>query len=149
MVTVRQLMNAKGSQDTHSVGPEDTVYTALQLMAEKNISAVVVSQGDQLVGIFTERDHLRKISLKDRSPRETQLQQIMSREMITVAPSFSLETCMELMHEHHIRHLPVVEDGRLVGVVSMRDVVDAILSTQQNRIQFLESTLTGTEYPKA
>lgn len=148
MYTVRQLMNEKADQTTFSVSPNDSVFKALQLMAEKDISAVVVHDGAQAQGIFTERDLLRKVILKNRSPRETKISELMSRDVITVGPSTSLETCMELMHEHRIRHLPIVEEGRLVGMVSMRDVVDAILASKEHRIHYLETTLSGQEYPK-
>jgi CBS domain-containing protein len=148
MYTVRQLMQAKGDQQPYSVAPTDTVYRALELMADKNIGAVLVREKDEILGIFTERDYLRKVILKGRSSRDTQIQEIMSTDMITVSPSFSLEACMQLMQEHYIRHLPVLEDGRLVGLVSMRDVVNAVLTHKENRIEFLESYIMGREYRK-
>jgi len=148
MYTVRQLMQAKSYQQPYSVAPTDTVFRALELMADKNIGAVLVRDKEQILGIFTERDYLRKVILKGRSSRETAIQEIMSTDMITVSPSFSLEACMELMQQHHIRHLPVLEDDRLVGMVSMRDVVSAILAHKENRIEFLESYIMGREYRK-
>ncbi len=146
MYTVRQLMQAKSNQQTYSVAPTDTVFRALELMADKNIGAVLVRDKEEILGIFTERDYLRNIVLKGRSSRETAIREIMSTDMVTVGPSFSLEACMELMQEHHIRHLPVMEDGRLAGIISMRDVVSAILAHKENRIEFLESYIMGREY---
>jgi CBS domain-containing protein len=148
MYTVRHLMQAKSDQQAYAVPATETVYYALEVMADKNIGAVLVREKDEIVGIFTERDYVRKVVLQGRSSRDTPIKELMTTEMITVGPSFSLEACMELMQEHYIRHLPVMEEGRLVGMVSMRDVVSAILAHKENRIEFLESYIMGREYRK-
>ncbi|MFM8319658.1 MAG: CBS domain-containing protein [Chloroflexota bacterium] len=148
MVTVRQLMKSKSNQKTYSVLPADTVYKALQVMAEHNIGAVLVREKDQILGIFTERDYLRKVILKGRSSNDTQIQEIMTTEMIMVNPDTTLEDCMELMHNHYIRHLPVLESEQVTGMVSMRDVIEAILTHKQKRIEFLEDYIMGREYRK-
>jgi CBS domain-containing protein len=148
MYTVRHLMQAKSNQQAEVVSATDTVYRALEVMADKNIGAVLVRDKDEIVGIFTERDYVRKVVLQGRTSRDTQVQELMSTDMITVGPSFSLEACMELMQEHYIRHLPVLEDGHIICMISMRDVVAAILAHKENRIEFLESYIMGREYRK-
>lgn len=148
MYTVRHLMQAKSNQPAYSVAATDSVYQALELMAGKNIGAVLVREKDDFVGIFTERDYVRKGILQGRLSRETSVGDVMTTAMVTVAPSFSLEACMELMQEHWIRHLPVMEEGKITGVISMRDVVAAILALKDNRIEFLESYIMGREYQR-
>jgi CBS domain-containing protein len=147
MITVKQLMQAKQSTGTISVAPKDTVYRALEVMAEANTGAVLVVEDDQMVGIFTERDYARKVVLKGRASLETPVEEIMSTSMITIQPEQSLEECMALMSKFHIRHLPVLEKGRLAGVVSMRDVVDALISSKDNLIKDLEDYILGKGYP--
>ncbi|HEX7976614.1 MAG TPA: CBS domain-containing protein [Anaerolineales bacterium] len=120
MFTVRQLMQEKGDIGTYSIAPQATVYEALMLMADKNVGAIAVVDRGQMVGIFTERDYARKIVLKGKTSLETPLKDIMTSETITVLPETTLEECMALMTEWHIRHLPIMADGRLVGMVSMR-----------------------------
>jgi CBS domain-containing protein len=145
MITVKDLLN-RSSGSTVLVSPTDTVYRALQLMAENNVGAVMICEENQMQGIFTERDYCRKIILMGRSSLNTPIQDIMTKKMITVKPQQSLEECMELMTRYHIRHLPVEEDDKLVGVVSMRDVMDTIISTKQSRIDQLESYILGNDY---
>lgn len=145
MITVKDLLN-RSSGSTVLVSPTDTVYRALQLMAENNVGAVMICEENQMQGIFTERDYCRKIILMGRSSLNTPIQDIMTKKMITVKPQQSLEECMELMTRYHIRHLPVEEDEKLVGVVSMRDVMDTIISTKQSRIDQLESYILGNDY---
>ncbi len=146
MYTVRHLMQAKSNQPAYSVTVTDSVYQALELMAEKNIGAVLVQDQGHFVGIFTERDYVRKGVLQGRLSRATPVSDMMTTDMVTVEPSFSLETCMELMQEHWIRHLPVMEAGKIIGIISMRDVVAAILALKDNRIELLESYIMGREY---
>lgn len=145
MITVKDLLN-RSSGPTVLVSPTDTVYRALQLMAENNVGAVMICEENQMQGIFTERDYCRKIILMGRSSLNTPIQDIMTKKMITVKPEQSLEECMELMTRYHIRHLPVQEDEKLVGVVSMRDVMDMIISSKQSRIDQLESYILGNDY---
>lgn len=148
MFTVRQLMQEKGDIGTYSIAPQATVYEALMLMADKNVGAIAVVDRGQMVGIFTERDYARKIVLKGKTSLETPLKDIMTSETITVLPETTLEECMALMTEWHIRHLPIMADGRLVGMVSMRDVVQAILSKKDSTIENLENYILGEGYGK-
>jgi CBS domain-containing protein len=145
MITVKDLLN-RSSGPTVLVSPTDTVYRALQLMAENNVGAVMICEENQMMGIFTERDYCRKIILMGRSSLNTPIQDIMTKKMITVKPEQSLEECMELMTRYHIRHLPVQEEEKLVGVVSMRDVMEMIISSKQSRIDQLESYILGNDY---
>lgn len=145
MITVKDLLNSS-SGPTVLVSPTDTVYRALQLMAENNVGAVMICEENQMQGIFTERDYCRKIILMGRSSLNTPIQDIMTKKMITVKPEQSLKECMELMTRYHIRHLPVQEDEKLVGVVSMRDVMEMIISSKQSRIDQLESYILGNDY---
>lgn len=145
MITVKDLLK-KGVSSTVVVTPTDTVYRALQLMAENNVGAVMVSDGGRMVGIFTERDYCRKIILMGRSSLNTPIQEIMTQKMISVRPDQTLEECLELMTKYHIRHLPAQEGEKLVGIVSMRDVMELIISIKQDRIERLESYILGTDY---
>lgn len=148
MVTVKQLLQAKSDSETYSISPEASVFEALQLMAEKNVGAVMVVEKGQMVGIFTERDYARKIVLKGKCSLETPLSEIMTSEMITVHPEQNLEDCMSLMTQYHIRHLPIMDNGRLVGMVSMRDLVEALLSKKDSTIENLENYILGQGYGK-
>jgi CBS domain-containing protein len=145
MITVKDLMKSD-INSTIVVAPTDTVYCALQLMAENNIGAVIVVDGGQMVGIFTERDYCRKIILMGRSSLNTPINEIMTKKMISVQPNQPMEECLELMTKYHIRHLPVQDGERLVGMVSMRDVMEALLATKEDRIERLENYILGTDY---
>lgn len=146
MITVKQLMQAKAEAGNHVVAPNDTVYHALEVMAEKNVGAVLVCNGEQMVGIFSERDYARKIILLGRCSLDTLVEDIMTKDMVTVNPEATVEDCMALMTKYHFRHLPVMEQGRLVGMVSMRDVVEVIISSKQNTIENLENYILGRDY---
>ncbi len=149
MLTVKQLLQLKRDESTYSVSPQASVYDALKLMAEKNVGAVmVVDENNQMIGIFTERDYARKIVLKGKTSLETPIYEIMTSEMITVNPEQTLEECMNLMTKWHIRHLPIMENGRLSGMVSMRDVVEVLLSTKEGTIASLENYILGEGYGK-
>jgi CBS domain-containing protein len=139
MTTVRQML--AGKTNVHSVRPEDTIYDALQLMAEKNIGAVVVLSGQEMRGIFSERDYARKVILLGKTSRTTPVGEIMTTDVISVEPDWTADQCMALMTDKHIRHLPVVENGRLVGVVSIGDAVRAVVEEQQFTIKSLEKYL--------
>jgi len=142
MTNVRHILQEKGGQ-LWSVSPETIVFDALQLMAEKNCGALVVLEGDRLVGIFSERDYARKIILKGRKSRETTVSEIMSTEVTSVHPSQSVDECMSLMTEKRIRHLPVLDQDKLLGVISIGDVVKAVISEREFTIKQLENYITG------
>ncbi len=140
--TIRQLLNKKGNQ-VWAIAPDATVYQALELMAEKDIGAVLVMEGDQLQGIFSERDYARRCILHNRKSKETLVKDLMTANVITIAPSASIDDAMALMTKHHIRHLPVVENDKVVGVISIGDVVKAVIENQEHLISHLEGYITG------
>ena len=142
MVTVRQILKNKNSQ-IWSTQPEATVYSALQLMAEKGIGALLVLADGNLVGIFSERDYARKVILRGKSSVETPVSEIMTPGVITVRLDQTIGECMTLMTEKRFRHLPVVEGDRVVGVISIGDVVKAIISDQEFMIKQLEIYISG------
>lgn len=140
--TVGQLLEAKGLE-VWTISPEASVLDALNLLADKNIGAVVVVQDDKVCGILSERDYARKIRLLDRDSRETSVREIMTPNVRTVMRSQDVFDCMEMMTDYRIRHLPVVEDDRLVGVVSVGDVVKAVMAEQAFLIEQLHQYITG------
>ena len=142
MMTVRQILKNKGSQ-VWSTEPQVTVYAALQLMAEKDIGALLVLADGKLVGIFSERDYARKVILHGKSSAETRVSEIMTSDVVTVGPDQTIGECMALMTEKRFRHLPVVEGDQVLGVISIGDVVKAIISNQQFVITQLEGYITG------
>ncbi len=142
MTNVRHILQEKGG-GLWSVTPETIVFDALQLMAEKNCGALVVLEGDKLVGIFSERDYARKIILKGRKSRETTVSEIMSTVITSVNPGQSVDECMSLMTEKRIRHLPVLDQDKLVGVISIGDVVKAVIAEREFTIKQLENYITG------
>jgi len=135
---VRHLLDRKGPA-IYSVKPDDPVLEAIRVMAERHVGALVVMDGARLVGIVSERDYARKIILKGRSSADTPVSQIMSSPVRTVVPESSVQECMELMTEHRVRHLPVLESGRVIGVVSIGDLVKEVIRDQQETIEQLES----------
>ena len=137
--TVRQML--VGRSDLYSVTQQDTIYDALRLMADKNIGAVLVLSGQEIIGIFSERDYARKVILLGKASKETPVGEVMSTGVVCVDPHWTAEECMALMTEKHIRHLPVVEDGRVLGVISIGDAVRAIVDEQQFTIKALERYL--------
>ncbi len=145
MKLVRDILQTKG-YDVWSVSPDAMVYEALQVMADKNIGAVVVLEDGEVVGIFSERDYARKVILEGRSSLNTPVREIMTSKVYYVHPGQSLEECMALMTEKHIRHLPVLENDRLIGIISIGDVVKAIISDQKVTIQQLENYILGRGY---
>jgi CBS domain-containing protein len=140
--TVAQVLSDKG-RDVWTVGPSQTVYEALEIMADKGVGALVVVEGDELVGILSERDYARKVILLDRGSRDTLVSEIMTAKVQCVTPAQTTGECMALMTDQRIRHLPVLEDGRLAGVVSIGDVVRAVISEQQFMIEQLEQYITS------
>lgn len=141
--SVNQLLTTKG-RHVWSVTADTPVYDALTLMADKNIGALLVLQDGRLRGIFSERDYARKVILKGKSSRDTPVERIMSCEVVSVHPEQSIGECMELMSDRHIRHLPVLEGDQVIGMVSIGDVVKAIISDQEFMIQQLENYITGS-----
>ncbi|HWQ13356.1 MAG TPA: CBS domain-containing protein [Roseiflexaceae bacterium] len=141
MCTVRHLLNIKGNE-VWTVTPETSVFDALKLMADKNIGAVVVMDGEQVAGIMTERDYARKVILQSKTSKETQVREIMTPAVLYVHPEQHIEECMAIMDAKRIRHLLVLEEGRLVGMVSMRDVVKQIIDEREFLIDQLEHYIT-------
>jgi CBS domain-containing protein len=142
MTIVRQVLQRK-PPGVWTVSPGATVYEALTLMAQMNIGAVLVIEDGALVGIFSERDYARKVILMGRSSRDTTVGELMSHPVVSVNPDIPIEACMALMTERHFRHLPVVKEGRLIGVVSIGDIGKAIIADQKIAIRDLESYITG------
>lgn len=142
MKTVREVLKEKG-HDVWSIGPDASVYDALRLMAEKEIGALIVMQDGKPVGLISERDYARKLVLEGRTSRETPVRDVMTARVMGVRPSQTVEECMALMTDKRIRHLPVTDDGRLLGVVSIGDLVKAIISEQQFIIEQLENYISG------
>ena len=140
--TVRQLINRKGNA-VWSTQPDATVFEALSLMAEKGIGAILVFEDHNLVGIFSERDYARKVILKGRSSSNTAVGEIMTKKVLVVNPNQSMNECMALMTDKHIRHLPVMEDNSVIGIISIGDVVKEIISEQEFVINQLEHYITG------
>jgi CBS domain-containing protein len=143
MTSVAQLLKSKPSEGVVTIAAEDSVYNAIKLMAEKQIGALVVTEGDTIAGIITERDYARKVVLMDRSSKATPVRDIMSKAVRFVHLEQTTEDCMALMTERRMRHLPVIDQGRLVGMVSIGDLVKNIIAEQQFTIQQLEFYITG------
>ncbi|MCI0399703.1 MAG: CBS domain-containing protein [Gammaproteobacteria bacterium] len=141
--TARQLLELTGYQIC-SISPDATVFDAIKLMSEKQVGALLVMEADKLVGIISERDYTRKIVLNNRSSRTTQVREIMTENVVGVRPEQTIEECLVLMSEHHIRHLPVTEDGKPIGVLSVMDVVKDIISAKEFIIQQLENYIVGS-----
>jgi CBS domain-containing protein len=139
--TVRQML--RGKTEVYSVKPDDTVYDALGLMAEKNVGALPVLAGEEIEGIFSERDYARKVILVGKTSRDTRVREIMTREVIRIGPEWTADQCMALMTDKRVRHLPVVDRDRLVGIISIGDVVRAVVEEQQFTISTLERYITS------
>ena len=143
-MTVNQILSVKGN-DVHSIVSTITVYEALKVMGEKNVGAVLVIEDNILQGILSERDYARKIVLRNKASKDTLVHEIMERNMITVKPTDNLDYCMELMSTRRIRHLPVVDNKAVLGVISIGDVVKSIIEVQKETIQHLDSYISGTK----
>lgn len=141
-VTVQQILEGKGGS-THSVSPDSTVLQALELMAHKNISAVLVMEGQRLVGIFTERDYARKVVLRGLASKDTRVGDLMTQNILTISPTHSVDDCMNIMTNNHVRHLPVVSGGTIVGIISIGDAVKAVIEQQQATIDQLSGYIAG------
>lgn len=145
MGTVADILDVKGRL-VHAIGPRDTVYSAVVKMNEVRAGALVVMDGEALVGIVSERDYTRRVILLGRASKDTPVADIMTAEVISVEPATSLSECLHIVARHNIRHLPVVQAGRVVGVVSIGDLVRAVLAQQVETIQSLKSFI-GSDYP--
>ncbi len=143
MEFVSQFLEKKG-HDVWWVAPETTVFDALQLMANKKVGALLVLEEDSLVGVFSERDYARKVILKGKSSKDTPVRDIMSTKIVCVAPNQSTEECMSLMTEKRVRHLPVMNGENLIGIISIGDVVKAVIADREDIIEQLEHYITGT-----
>ena len=142
MKLVSELLRAK-EREIWSVRPDSSVLEALNLMADKNVGALLVFEEEKLVGIFSERDYARKVILKGKASKDTTVKEIMSSKVLYVKPEQTVEDCMELMTDKRIRHLPVLEEDQVIGVISIGDVVKAIISDKDFMIHQLESYITG------
>ncbi|MBE7178049.1 MAG: CBS domain-containing protein [Mucilaginibacter polytrichastri] len=142
MKSVKTVLAQKGHV-VFTVSPDTMVYDGLELMMEKNISALLIAENDQLVGIFTERDYARKLVLKGKSSKDTDVRSIMTAGPITVTSNDTVDTCMKIMTEKHIRHLPVVDEGKLNGMISIGDVVKSVINDQKETIQQLETYINS------
>jgi CBS domain-containing protein len=143
--TVRFVLNQKGQNIWH-VSPEACVYDAIEIMADKHVGALMVISEGNLVGVVSERDYARKVILQGKSSKQTQVKEVMTSPAIFVTPAQTIEECMRIMTDKHIRHLPVVEDGKILGVVSIGDLVKWIISAQQQTISHLHNYITN-KYP--
>lgn len=143
MAVVRDILKSKGI-NIFSVTPKTTVYSALEIMVEKNVSSLMVMEDEKLLGIFTERDYARKVILKGKSSRETPIEDIMTGKLITVTTNTTIDECMKLMSGNFIRHLPVVDDDKVVGLVSIGDLVRHIIQEQKFIIENMENYIAGS-----
>jgi CBS domain-containing protein len=142
MTTTHDILRLKG-HTVYSVRPDDTVLAALGVMAEHDIGAVLVLHGDEVVGILTERDYARKVALMGRASKDSPVRSIMTADVVCVPPTGTVQDCMELMTERRVRHLPVVEDGRVIGLVSIGDLVKATIDEQEFTISQLKNYIAG------
>ncbi len=145
MLKVRDVLQSKNS-NIWSISSRETAYKALEILAEKDIGALPVIDSGKLVGIFSERDYARKVILKGKSSKETQVGELMTREVYSIAPDKPVEECLALMTTTHIRHMPVFDNNQLIGIVTIGDIVNAIISAQKIQISDLEKYITGAEF---
>jgi CBS domain-containing protein len=146
MTTVRKIVDEKAEAKIYTVPSNATVFDALQVMFEGNTGAVLVTEDEKIVGIFTERDYAREGEVKGRTARETIVSDVMTKQMVLIKPETTLEECVELMNTYHVRHLPVLEKERVVGIVSIRRLAEELLAEQKGAIVKLESYILGTGY---
>ena len=146
MATVKHLVDSKTDSTHYAVKANETVWKALRLMASANIGSILVMDEGSIIGIFTERDYVQKAELEGRTAAKTSVREVMTDEMYTVTTDTSIDECMALMLQYHIRHLPVVEHGTLVGIVSMRDIVAAALEERESKIQGLENFISASGF---
>ena len=143
MTTVAEILKTKADAAVHSIAPTESVFDALKQMADKHIGALLVMEAGAIVGIITERDYARKIALLGRTSADTRVRDVMTRAVMYVQPTHSCQECMALMTENRLRHLPVVDEGKLLGMISIGDLVKDIISEQKFIIEQLEHYITG------
>jgi CBS domain-containing protein len=146
MTTVRKLLESKDIETNYSVASTDTVLQAIKMMTDAHIGAVLVTEDGKIVGIYTERDYLYKGEIEGRSAKNTQIKDVMISKMVTVTMDTTTEQCIGLMRQYNIRHLPVVENAHLVGLVSMRDVMFAVIANKESEIRGLENYIMGSGF---
>jgi CBS domain-containing protein len=146
MTTVRKILEEKTEARIFTIPSSAMVFDALQVMCEGNIGAVLVAEGEKIVGIFTERDYAREGEVKGRLARNTKVSDVMTSQMVLIKPETTLEECAELMRKYHVRHLPIIENERVVGIVSIRRLAEALLEEDQGTIGRLESYILGSGY---
>lgn len=144
--TIGEVLNLKGKH-VWCVSPDTMVFDAIQMMADKNIGALLVVEDDRLVGIISERDYTRKVILKGKASKQTAVREILSGQVVSATPSHTVEDCLHLMTDHRVRHLPVLDGNRIVGVISIGDLVNWIISAQNTTIQQLQTYIGG--YPNS
>jgi CBS domain-containing protein len=142
MTRVGNLLTSKG-QEIWSIAPDKSIFDALEMMADKNVSGLLVLESGKLVGIFTERDYARKLILKGRSSKGTKVSDLMTKNILYVGSRNTIEDCMKLMTAKRVRHLPVIDSDRLIGIVTIGDLVKQIISEQQTTIHHLENYISG------
>lgn len=141
-ITLARLLEMKG-RDVYSIAPGASVFEAIQKMSERGVGALVVMDGDTLAGIISERDYTRKVILQGRASRDTRVEEIMTAEVITASPELTLEQAMRLVSERRVRHLPVTQDGKVTGVISIGDMVKTLISLQKETIEQLQHYIGG------
>jgi CBS domain-containing protein len=146
MSTVKDLIGAKTDASRYAIKANETVYRAIRLMADRHIGAVLVVERGIVIGIFTERDYIMRVEVEGLSAKDTHVKEVMTEKMYTVTAQTTIEQCMALMIERHIRHLPVVENGKLMGIISMRDAVAAALENHAGEIEGLENYIPATGF---
>ena len=146
MTTVRKIIDEKARNDVYTVPADETVLTALEEMSKSNVGALLVTENEKIVGIFTERDYARQGEIKGKFAKDTLIREMMSRDLVMVKPETLLTECAELMYKHHVRHLPIVEKGQVVGIVSIRRLAEALIEQEKGAVTKLEHYILGTGY---
>jgi CBS domain-containing protein len=146
MTTVRKIIDEKSRAEVYIISADETVMRALEEMSKSNVGALLVTEDDKITGIFTERDYARQGELKGRLAKDTLVREMMSRDLVMVKPETLLSECAELMYKHHVRHLPIVEKGEVIGVVSIRRLAEALIEHEKGNVTKLEHYILGTGY---
>lgn len=146
MTTVRKIIDEKSRAEVYTISADETIMSALEEMSKSNVGALMVTEDDKITGIFTERDYARQGELKGRLAKYTLVREMMSRDLVMVKPETLLSECAELMYKHHVRHLPIVEKGEVIGVVSIRRLAEALIEQEKGNIAKLEHYILGTGY---
>jgi CBS domain-containing protein len=146
MTTVRKIIDEKSRAEVYTISADETVMRALEEMSKSNVGALLVTEDDKITGIFTERDYARQGELKGRLAKDTLVREMMSRDLVMVKPETLLSECAELMYKHHVRHLPIVEKGEVIGIVSIRRLAEALIEHEKGNVTKLEHYILGTGY---